>query len=199
MEPADGRSVETKEDAMTATHPTELEGTWTVDTVHSGLEFSARHAMIATVRGRFKLYEGTLTLDPADPSRSSVQVTIDAASIDTGNEQRDAHLRSPDFLDVERFPRLTFTSKRIEHKGDDDFTVWGDLTIRDVTREIELPVTFNGLAVDPMGNQRAGFDGETTIDRKAWGLNWNAPLEAGGILVGDKVRLHLSVSAIKQG
>jgi polyisoprenoid-binding protein YceI len=183
---------------MATTHAAELEGTWVFDTVHSGLEFSARHAMIATVRGRFKIFEGTLTLDPGDPSRSSAEVVIDPASIETGNEQRDAHLRSPDFLDVERFPKITFTSKRIEQKGGDDFTVWGDLTIRDVTREIELPVTFNGSTVDPVGNQRAGFDGETTVDRKDWGLTWNAPLEAGGILVGEKVKLHLGVSAIKQ-
>lgn len=183
---------------MTTTHPTELEGNWKFDPVHSGMEFSARHAMVATVRGRFKLFEGVLVLDPSDPTRSTARVELDAASIDTGNPDRDGHLRSPDFLDVEHFPRITFESRRVEYKGGEDFTVWGDLTIRGVSREIELPVTFNGSAVDPYGNLRAGFEAATTVDRKDWGLTWNAPLEAGGILVGDKVKLHLGVSAIKQ-
>ena len=184
----------------TQTQQDALRGAWNLDPAHTGIEFAVRYTLFATVRGHFRTFEGTITVpDPADPTSASVHVEIDAASIDTGNNDRDNHLRSPDFLDVERFPKLVFDSTRIEAKGDGDVTVWGNLTIRDRTREVELPATFNGVATDAFGRTRAGFEATTTIDRKNWGVAWNAPLEAGGFLVGDKVKLNIDVSAIKQG
>ena len=177
-----------------------VRGTWTIDPAHSSFEFQARHAMIATVRGNFNEFTGTLYLDPEKPTASSAEIEIEAASIDTRQPDRDAHLKSADFLDVENHPKLTFRSSRVESGRDEDsYRVWGDLTIRGVTREVELDLTFNGLAVDPFGNQRAGFEATTTVSRKAWGLTWNAPIEAGGVLVGDKVKLVIDISAIKQG
>jgi polyisoprenoid-binding protein YceI len=177
-----------------------LRGTWTIDPAHSSFEFQARHAMIATVRGHFSEFSGTLNLDPDKPTNSSGRVEIEAASIDTRQPDRDAHLRSADFLDVENHPKLTFQSTRAE-AGDDpeSFKLWGDLTIKGITNEVELDLTFNGVAVDPFGNQRAGFEASAVINRKHWQLLWNAPLETGGVLVGDKVKLALDISAIKQG
>jgi polyisoprenoid-binding protein YceI len=174
-----------------------LTGTWAIDLSHSRLGFSARHAMVATVRGGFQEFEGTLHLDEDDPSRSTAEVTIRTASIDTHVADRDAHLRSADFLDVDNHPTITFRSTSARAAGDDEFVLVGDLTVRGVTRPVELAVTYLGTSHDPFGNVRAGFEAETTINRKEFGLVWNVALETGGILVGDKVKIAIDISAIK--
>ncbi|MCA1824967.1 MAG: YceI family protein [Frankia sp.] len=174
-------------------------GDWEIDPTHTTLGFAARHAMVTTVRGRFQAFSGQLHLDGDDPSRSTAEVTIDASSIDTGNEQRDAHLRTNDFLDAPTYPTITFRSTRAAGAGDPgNYTMWGELTIRGVSKEVQLDLVHEGTAVDPFGNVRAGFTGSTTINRKDWGVSWNAALEAGGFLVSDKVQITLDVSAIKQ-
>ncbi len=183
--------------ADTSTDLGQLTGTWDLDPAHTQLSFAARHAMVATVRGRFREFSGVLHLDGEHPTESSAEVTIQTASIDSGVEQRDDHLRSADFLDVEKFPTMTFKSSRAELEGD-VATLSGDLTIKDVSRPVELEIEYNGTATDPYGNLRAGFDGRTAINRKDWGLGWNVALEAGGILVGEKVKLELDVSAVKR-
>jgi polyisoprenoid-binding protein YceI len=189
---------------MTTATPAEdlsaITGTWTLDPAHSRLGFSARHAMIATVRGGFGEISGALTLDGTDPTASHAEVTLQAASISTGTEARDDHLRSPDFLDVENYPTITFVSTSAE-EGDDEgeYRLSGDLTIRGVTRPVTLDVEYQGSATDPFGNNRAGFEARATINRKDFGLTWNAALEGGGILVSDKVKLELDISAIRQG
>lgn len=182
----------------TDTMAPDLTGTWEIDPVHTGVEFSVRHAMVATVRGRFNVFSGTIEVGH-ELEGSTTEVTIDAASIDTGSEERDTHLRSPDFLDVERFPTLRFRATRVEPgEQEGEYRIFGDLTVRDVTREVDLAATYNGTATDPWGNLRAGLEAETTINRREWGLTWNSPLEAGGILVGDKVKITLDVSAVKR-
>ncbi len=170
---------------------------WNIDGAHSGINFSIRHMVVSKVRGRFGKFSGEVALADGDLARSSVDVTIDAASIDTGTAQRDTHLRSADFLDVERFPELRYRSKRIERVSDDRYLVVGDLTIRDVTREVALDVEYGGQARDPWGNVRAGFIARAAIDRKDFGLGWNQVLEAGGLLVGDRVDIELEVQAVK--
>ncbi len=175
-----------------------LAGTYTIDPNHSRLGFVARHAMVTKVRGSFDRFEGTAVIDGADLARSSVTVTIEAASIDTRNEQRDAHLRSNDFLAMDEFPQLTFRSTSVNQTGSDTVEITGDLTIRGVTRSVTIPFTYEGAAVDPFGQQRIGFEGSTTINRSDFGVNWNAPLEAGGVLVSDKITLEFEVSAIKE-
>jgi len=174
----------------------ELTGTWTIDPSHSRLGFSAKHAMVTTVRGAFKDFEGTLVLDGSDPSRSSATVTIRTESFDSGVADRDAHVRGTDFLDVEKFPTLTFTSTKVVQDGD-EYVMSGDLTIKDVTRSVDLTLEFEGSQKDPWGNNRAGFTGGTTISRKDFGLTFNVPLDGGGVLVSDKVKIQLDVSAIK--
>jgi len=185
---------------MTQTQSTEtLTGTWDLDPAHTRLGFAARHAMVATVRGGFAVFSGQLQLDEADPTRSSAEVRIEAASIATGNEQRDAHLRSPDFLDVETYPELLFHSTRVEPGDDaDEYRVIGELTVKGRSHPVVFHLEYQGTAVDPFGNRRAGFEAKATINRKDWGLAWNVALEAGGILVGDKVKLELDISAIKR-
>lgn len=184
---------------MTSTTATsELTGTWTLDPAHTRLGFSARHAMVATVRGSFKDVTGDLTLTGDDPTKSSAEVTIQTASIDTGQPDRDAHLRSADFFDVEKWPTITFRSTSARAKGDDEYVLIGDLTVKEVTRTVELAVTYLGSSTDPFGNARAGFEGTTEISRKAFGLTWNVALETGGFLVSDKVKITIDVSAIKQ-
>ncbi len=186
---------------MTSSTVTALEqttGTWDIDPAHTRVGFSAKHAMVATVRGQFAQFSGSLTLDGASPASSSAQLTIDAASIATGNDDRDAHVRSADFLDVENHPTLTFASAAVRPTGGDDFVMVGDLTIRGTTVPVELEVELEGVATDPFGNERIGFSGQTTISRKEFGLTWNAALEAGGVLVSDKIKITLDVSAIKQ-
>lgn len=175
-----------------------LTGTWALDPAHSRLGFSARHAMVATVRGSFGDFAGVLRLDAGDPARSTAEVTIQAASIDTGTPDRDAHLRSGDFLDVEEFTTLEFRSTGARTLSESDYVLSGELTIRGATRPVELAVTHLGTSTDPFGNLRAGFEGETVISRKDFGLTWNVALETGGFLVSDKVKITLDISAIKQ-
>jgi len=183
---------------MTASTTLDLTGTWDLDPAHTRLGFAARHAMVATVRGSFGIFSGVIQIDHVDPSRSSAEVEIDAASLSTGNEQRDQHLRSPDFLDVERHPRIVFRSDRAEQTDEDTFKLYGTLTVKDVARPVVLDLDYQGSSPDPFGNVRAGFEGRSTINRKDWGLTWNVAIEGGGILVGDKVKIELDVSAIKR-
>ncbi len=168
-----------------------------LDPHHSGVGFAVRHMVFAKVRGRFDTFQGTVHLDPEQLERSSVEVTIDASSIDTGTGDRDKHLRSADFFDAEKFPELSFKSTRVEDLGGGSLKVHGKLTIRDVTRDITLDAEFGGLAKDPWGNQRALFTAKGSLDRRDYGLKWNQALEAGGVLVGEKVELELEVQAVK--
>ena len=173
-----------------------LTGTYALDPTHTELSFTARHAMITKVRGSFES-AGTIVLDGADPSNSSVEVTLQVATVNTKNDDRDAHLRSADFFDVETYPTITFTSTGVSVEGT-DVSVTGDLTIKDVTRQVVLPMEFTGHSKDPFGNDRIGFEGELEVNRKDYGLTWNAALETGGVLVSEKIKLSLDVSAIKQ-
>ncbi|GGK68127.1 YceI family protein [Ornithinimicrobium pekingense] len=175
----------------------DLSGTWSIDPGHSSLGFSARHAMVTNVRGQFDELEGTGVVDAANPSASHATVVLQAASINTGVADRDAHLRSADFFDVETYPELRFVSTAVELVDGGTWRVTGDLTIKDVTRPVTVDLDFTGLAQDPFGNLRAGFEGQTTINRKDWGLEWNAALETGGVLVGEKVKLSFDISAIR--
>ncbi len=172
--------------------------TWQIDSAHSHVAFSARHMMISKVRGRFEKFSGSINFDENNPAASMVDVEIDAASINTREEQRDGHLRSPDFLDVENHPTLTFKSKRVEQTGSDAGKLIGDLTIRGVTKEVTLDVEYAGQAKSPWGTTSAGFSGTTAISRKEWGLEWNQALETGGVLVGDKVRIDIELEIVKQ-
>jgi polyisoprenoid-binding protein YceI len=169
---------------------------YNLDSTHSSVGFSVRHMVFAKVRGRFGAFRGAIALDPEKLDRSSVEVEIDAASIDTGTADRDTHLRSADFLDAEQFPKLTFKSKRIEHQGGDRYAVHGTLTIRGVERDITLAAEYGGLAKDPWGNERALFTATGSLDRREYGLKWNQALEAGGVLVGERVELELEVQAV---
>ena len=174
--------------------------TWTLDPSHSLVEFSAKHMMITTVKGRFADVTGTINIDEANPDRSTVEVEIATASIDTRSEQRDAHLRSADFLDVDNYPTITFRSKRVEGahaEAGDSFKIVGDLTIRGTTREVTLDATFEGTGTDPWGGERASFSAQTTIDRRDFDLTWNVALETGGILVSNQIKLSLEVQAVR--
>jgi polyisoprenoid-binding protein YceI len=168
--------------------------TYKIDQAHSEVVFQVRH-LLTKVRGRFSDFSGTITFNPDHPEVSSIAFTINAASIDTNQSDRDTHLRSADFFDVERFHRLTFTSTSVIARGAGQFDVTGDLTIRGVTKSIVLPVTYLGAAKDPWGNQKLAFETELTLNRKDFGLVWNAPLETGGFLVGDEVKISVSVQA----
>ena len=183
----------------TATAPalTELTGTYTLDPAHSRIGFVARHAMVTKVRGAFNEFEGTATLDGANPANSTAQVTISAASIDTRNAQRDGHLRSNDFLAMDEYPQITFVSTGARQVDDSTFELTGDLAIKGVTNPITIPFSFEGAAKDPFGNLRVGFEGAVTINRKDYGITWNAALETGGVLVSDKVTLEFEISAVK--
>ncbi len=169
--------------------------TYSIDKAHSEATFQVRH-LLTKVRGRFSDFDGTIDYDEENPERSSVSVTVQAASIDTNERDRDTHLRSADFFDVEGFPTLTFRSGAITRKGSNEFKVAGDLTIHGVTLPVSLDLTFLGKAKDPWGNERIAFEAEATINRKDYGLNWNAALETGGFLVGDEVKISLSVQAV---
>lgn len=169
---------------------------YTIDTSHSSVGFAVRHMVIAKTRGRFTKFAGTFAFDPEKPSASHVSVTIDVASIDTHDAQRDGHLRSPDFFDAENHKELTFKSKRVEGSGS-DYKVTGDLTIRGTTHEVVLDVEYAGGGKDPWGNERVGFTARTSINRKDYGLTWNAALETGGVLVGEKVEIEIDVEALK--
>ncbi|MBS42434.1 MAG: polyisoprenoid-binding protein [Nocardioides sp.] len=179
----------------TATVP-DIAGAYTIDPSHTRVGFVARHAMVTSVRGSFLDFEGTATVDTATPSASSVSLTIKAASVTTGSADRDGHLVSADFFDAETYPTLTFASTDVERDGD-TWTITGDLTIKDVTKSVSIDFDFLGTAQDPFGNTRIGFEGEVTVNRKDWGLTWNAALETGGVLVSDKIKLAFDVSAIK--
>ncbi|WP_257448329.1 YceI family protein [Archangium lipolyticum] len=171
--------------------------TWNIDTTHSGIHFSVRHMVVAKVRGAFKAFSGTVQLDEQAPASSSVSVRIETASIDTGVEQRDNHLRSPDFFDVAKFPAITFQSTKVEKASGGNLRVTGNLTIRDVTREVVLDVEQLGTGKDPWGQTRVAFEAKTSVDRRDFGLTWNQALEAGGVLVGEKVEIALEVQAVQ--
>lgn len=173
-------------------------GTWKIDDTHTTLGFSARHAMVAKVRGRFTEFEGSFTIDGATPENSTADVTIKTASIDTRNEDRDTHLKSGDFLDVEKNPEITFKSTNVKHVDGNDFVLGGDLTINGVTRNVDVELSYVGTSQDPWGGTRIGFEGGTELSRKEFGLTWNVALETGGVLVGDKIKLDIDVEAVKQ-
>ena len=175
-----------------------LTGTYDLDVAHTRIGFVARHAMVTKVRGAFNELAGSAVLDGADPTKSSVNVTVEVASIDTRNSMRDDHLRTNDFLDVAQFPQLSFVSTAIAQVGDEQFEVTGDLTIKGVTKSITIPLEFQGAATDPFGNERIGFEGSTSLKRSDFGITYNAALETGGVLVSDKIVLEFEISAIKQ-
>jgi polyisoprenoid-binding protein YceI len=166
-----------------------------IDKTHSEAFFQVRH-LVTRVRGRFTDFAGSVELDLDNPQNSSISLTIQATSIDTGEPDRDTHLRSGDFFDVENHPTLTFQSTGVSKKSDEEFDVAGDLTIHGVTKQVTLPVSFLGFAKDPWGNNRAGFESESKINRKEYDLSWNAPMEAGGLLVGDEIKVSLSIQAV---
>lgn len=172
-------------------------GTWVLDPSHSEIGFTARHAMITKVRGKFTEFEGTIVIDGANPSNSTASFTAQLGSIDTGSEQRDGHLKSADFFDVDNNKTLEFKSTSVKVDGD-DFELVGDLTIKGATQSVKIKGELTGLAKDPFGNERAGFEGKTEISRKDFGLTWNVALETGGWLVSDEIKIHLDLSAIKQ-
>lgn len=175
---------------------TTITGTYRIDPVHSRIGFIARHAMVTKLRGSFNSFEGGGYFDADNPGRSHLELRIDAASVDTRNPERDAHLLSSDFLDLATYPTITFQSTSVVAEGDTKYRVLGSLTVRGVTRPVAVDFDYTGTAVDPDGAQRIGFEGNSTITRSEWGVSWNAPLEAGGFLVSDRVRLEFDVSAI---
>jgi polyisoprenoid-binding protein YceI len=183
--------------SVAAPAATLVAGSWRIDPTHSHVEFAVRHLMISTVKGRFGEVSGTLQVDAIDPTQSVIDMTINVASIDTREPQRDAHLRSADFFDVDRFPTLRFRSTRVSGSGD-ELQVTGDLTIRDITREVTLIVTPEGNVTDPWGGVRAGYSATTKINRNDFGLTWNVALEAGGFVVGDEIKISIDVELVKE-
>lgn len=177
--------------------PTELTGTWDLDVAHTEIGFVIRHAMVTNVRGHFSSFTGGATIDAEVPERSSAWLDIDPTSITTNNEMRDGHLKSADFFEVETYPTITFRSTSAKPDGD-QIILTGDLTIRGVTHAVDLVWEFGGVAKDPYGNVKAGFEGSATISRKDWGLTWNAALETGGVMIADKVKLAIEVEAAKK-
>ena len=195
--PAAPAAVNTSVFDAATTAVADITGDYTIDASHSRIGFSARHAMVTTVRGAFKDFEGTAHIDAANPSASSVSLSIKTASIDTGSADRDGHLASADFFDAETNPEITFRSTKVEKVDDDTWAITGDLTIKGVTNSVTIAFDETGSAQDPFGNLRVGFEGGTAINRKDWGLTWNAALETGGVLVSEKIKLEFDVSAIK--
>lgn len=184
---------------MTATQAnTTTATTWAIDPVHSSVEFSVKHMMVATAKGRFTKVEGTIQLDEANPANASIVATVDTTSVDTGNAQRDGHLRTDDFFNADQYPVATFRSTRVERIDDERAKVHGDLTIRDVTRPVTFDVEFEGQGQDAYGKQRAGFTAETAINRLDYGIKWNPALEAGGFAVSNRVKLTLHIAAVRQ-
>ena len=181
----------------TPTDVAQLTGEYTFDPAHTQFGFVARHAMVTKVRGTFNDFEGTAYIDGSDPSRSSAKVVIQAASLDTRNADRDAHLRSNDFFDMEDYPEITFESTSIEQVDAATYRVTGDLTIKGVTKPVSFELAYTGSATDPFGNLRVGLEGSVSVNRKDWGVNWNAALEAGGVLVSEKATLEFDISAIR--
>ena len=176
----------------TITQPiNEIASTWQLDAAHANVEFAVRHLMISTVKGRFGDIAGAITLDPENPTSASVDVTLQTASIDTRQEQRDAHLRSGDFFDAEKWPTIKFHGNRVAGDTDSEFQLFGDLTIRDVTRPVILDVTKEGEGSDPWGNMRVAYSAKTKIDRRQFGLTYNQALETGGVLVGDEIKISV--------
>jgi polyisoprenoid-binding protein YceI len=172
--------------------------TWLIDASHTRANFSVRHMMISNVHGHFDKVEGAVDFNEQNPTRSTVDVKIAAASVDTRDEKRDGHLRSPDFFDAEKYPYLTFKSTKAEKTGENTGRVYGNLTIRDVTKPVVLEVEYNGQAKSPWGTVSAGFSATTKINRKDWNLNWNVALETGGVLVSDAISINLEVEIVKQ-
>ena len=181
---------------MTDTATTTATRTWTIDLAHSMVEFSVKHMMFSTVKGLFTDFSGTIELDDQDIANSSVDVVIQAASIDTRDEGRNAHLKSADFFDVETYPTITFKSTSVEPKDDEEFNVTGDLTLHGVTKPVVLKVEQTGRGMSPFGFEVAGFSAKTKISRKDFGLNWNAALETGGVLVGDEIKISIEIEAV---
>ncbi len=173
--------------------PVEVENTWNIDAAHTNINFTVPHMMISEVTGTFKEFEGTVVSSKEDFSDAQIDVIIKAKSINTENNDRDNHLRSGDFFDAENHPVLTFKSTKVENKGNGKLSIFGDLTLRGVTNQVELDTKFKGQAVNPWGQIVAAFKGTTTINRKKWGLSWNTVLEAGGFLVGEEIELNLNV------
>ncbi|MEU3031539.1 YceI family protein [Streptomyces incarnatus] len=172
-------------------------GDYPIDPAHTTIEFVARHAMVTNVRGSFQDFTGSLHLDGQDPAKSTATLDITMASIDTGNADRDGHLKSADFFKIDEFPTMTFRSTKAESLGGEDYRITGDLSLLGVTRPITIDLEFNGIAKDPFGNERAGFEGRSELLRSEWGLTWNAALETGGVLISDKIKLNFDISAIK--
>lgn len=171
---------------------------WIIDSSHSEVGFTARHMMISNVRGQFHTVNGTVDFNESDPTLSTVNVAIDTASLNSRDEKRDGHLKSPDFLDVENFPTITFVSKSVEKVSDDQGRIIGDLTIRGMTREVVLDVEYNGKATSPWGAESAGFSATTKINRRDFGLVWNVALETGGVLVGEEIKIAIELEIVKQ-
>ncbi|MEU9335258.1 YceI family protein [Streptomyces sp. NPDC048290] len=174
-----------------------LTGEYTLDPAHTTIGFTARHAMVTNVKGKFLDFSGTLHLDGSDPAKSTASIDVTMESVDTGNKDRDGHLKSADFFKIDEFPTMTFRSTKAEALGDEDYRITGDLSVLGVTKSITIDLEFNGAAKDPFGNERVGFEGKTEIKRSEWGLTWNAALETGGFLVSDKIKLNFDISAIK--
>ena len=170
---------------------------WNIDTAHTLVQFSVRHMMLAKVRGQFEKFGGTVNLDEAHPENTSVDIKVDTASINTRKSKRDDHLRSPDFFDAEKYPHISFDSKRVEVTGPSTAYLFGDLTIKDLTREVKMDVEYTGKAKSPWGTTSVGFNGTTKINRKDWGLTWNQALETGGVLVGDDVDLTIELELVQ--
>ncbi len=184
--------------APATTVPATLTGEWVIDPTHSSIGFTARHAMVTKVRGTFEEFEGSAHLVAEDPTASTATVTIKVTSINTRNGQRDDHLRTNDFFDAPSFPEITFTSTGVQAQDATTFALTGDLTVKGTTKPVTVEFEHTGLATDPFGNLRAGFEGRTTINRSDYGVTWNAPLETGGVLVSDKIVLEFDISAVKQ-
>lgn len=174
-----------------------LTGTWQFDPTHTWIGFSARHAMVTKVRGAFNEVHGTIQVDPAGMAQSFVEVRLAANSVDTRNQQRDDHLRSADFFDVETYPEIVFRSTSVDELEDNTYMVVGDLTIRDITKQVAIPITLIGVERDPAGSLRAGFEGSRRVDRRDYGLEWNVPLDTGGVLVSEKISLEFEIAAVK--
>lgn len=172
---------------------------WAVDAAHSTVEFTVRHMMIAKVKGTFHEFTASIEADPEDLTTANIEVEVDVKSVDTRNADRDNHLRSADFFDADQYPKMTFKATDITKKGDGEYEVTGDLTIRGVTRQETFTVTFEGAGKDPWGNEKVGFSASGTINRSDYGLTWNAVLETGGVMVSDEVKIALEIEAIKQG
>ncbi|MCB9007037.1 MAG: polyisoprenoid-binding protein [Ardenticatenaceae bacterium] len=171
---------------------------WQIDSSHSHIYFTARHMMISKVRGAFESFSGTVNFDEENPTNTTVNIDVDLSSINTRDEQRDGHLKSPDFFDVENYPTMKFVSTKVEQVDENNGRLIGNLTIKDITKEVVLDVEYAGVAKSPWGTESAGFSASGSINRKEWGLNWNQALETGGVLVGDKINIEIELELVKQ-